>query len=59
MPDTLEDVAYAVGGAIVSPGLGSAELLLALIVALAFVASAIHTWRVRHRGEEQWREHRF
>ena len=59
MPDSFEAIAYAVGGALVSPGLGTAELYLALIVALAFVASGVHTWLVRNRGEENWREHRF
>ena len=40
MPDPIEDFAYAVGDAIVAPGLGSAELLLAIVVAGAFIASA-------------------
>jgi hypothetical protein len=59
MPDSVEDIAYAVGGAFVSPGLGSAELLLALIVALAFLASAVQTLLARHRGESHWRQRGF
>ena len=59
MPDPIEDFAYAVGDAIVAPGLGSAELLLAIVVAGAFIASAVQTWLARNRGEAGWRQRRF
>jgi hypothetical protein len=59
MPDPIEDIAFAVGDAIVAPGVGSAELLVALLVAGAFIASAVQTWLARHRGEDGWRERRF
>jgi hypothetical protein len=59
MPDNIEDFAYAIGGAIVSPGLGTAELLVALLVACAFLASAVQTWLGRHRGGHDWRGRRF
>jgi hypothetical protein len=51
MQESVEDIAVAVGGAIVAPGIGSAELVVALLVALAFVASAVLTFLPR-RGEE-------
>ena len=44
MPDAVDDLIYQVGGAIVSPGPGTAELALAIVVALAFAASALKTW---------------
>jgi hypothetical protein len=58
MPDALEDVVYAVGDAIVAPGLGHGELILAFVVALAFAGSAVKTWR-RRGTREGWRERRF
>ncbi len=57
MPDSLEDVVYAVGDAIIAPSLGHGELVLAALVALAFAASAVKTWM--GRGEETRRERRF
>ena len=42
-----------------SPGLGSAELIVALLVALAFVASAVLTGVSRHGGDADWRQRRF
>ena len=56
MPDSIEDIAYTVGGALVSPGVGTAELLVAAIVALAFVASAVQTWLSRGRHAQDWHE---
>ena len=59
MPDSVEGIAYTVGGALVSPGVGSAELLVSALVALAFVASAVQTWLSRGRHVKDWRERRF
>jgi hypothetical protein len=56
MPDAVDHIAYAVGGAFVSPGPGAAELMLALLVALAFAASAVRTWLEGHK--EPWRRGR-
>ena len=58
MQESVEDIAVAVGGAIVAPGLGSAELIVALLVALAFVASAVLTFLPRRAAETDWRQHR-
>jgi hypothetical protein len=58
MPESVEDTAVAVGGAIVAPGLGSAELIVALLVALAFAASAVLTFLPRRAAETDWRRHR-
>ena len=52
MPEPIEDFAFAVGDAIVSPSLGSAELVVALVVAGIFVASAVQTLFGRHRRAE-------
>ncbi|HEY8384391.1 MAG TPA: hypothetical protein VIL09_19800 [Microvirga sp.] len=43
MSESLDEIVYAVGGALVSPGPGSAELILAALVAAVFVASAVKT----------------
>jgi hypothetical protein len=56
MQDSLEDVAFAVGDAFVSSSLGTAELLVALVVALAFALSAVQT--VVARDKDDWRERR-
>jgi hypothetical protein len=58
MQESVEDIAVAVGGAIVAPGIGSAELVVALLVALAFVASAVLTFLPRRGEETDWRPHR-
>jgi hypothetical protein len=41
MSDTVEEFVFTVGDIIVSPSLGHAELVLALVVALAFLVSAV------------------
>ncbi|QFU17290.1 hypothetical protein [Microvirga thermotolerans] len=41
MQESLEEIAYTLGGAVVSPGPGTAELVVALIVACGFLASAL------------------
>jgi hypothetical protein len=43
MPHALQDAVYTLGGALVAPGLGHAELILAVVVALAFAGSALRT----------------
>ncbi len=47
MPNVLEEVVYTVGDAVVAPGLGHAELILAFLVALAFAARAVKSWLER------------
>jgi hypothetical protein len=44
MPDSVDEIVFAVGEALVAPGPGTAELILAALVALAFAASAVKTW---------------
>ncbi|WP_157961355.1 hypothetical protein [Microvirga flavescens] len=51
MPDSIEDVAFSVGGAIISPSLGSGELILGLLVACGFAFSALHA--IFHRYGDQ------
>lgn len=41
MPEVLENIAFAIGGGLVSPGVGAAELVLGLLVGLGFAWSAI------------------
>ena len=43
MPDGLEDAVYTLGDAFVAPGLGHGELIVAVVVALAFAGSALRT----------------
>jgi hypothetical protein len=59
MPDSFEDIAYAVGDAFVSSRLGTAELLIALLVALAFALSAVQTFLTREKDKDDWRERSF
>jgi hypothetical protein len=56
MQDSVEDVVYAVGDAFVSSNLGTAELMVAALVALFFAFSAVRTlakgrdgWHIRHK----------
>jgi hypothetical protein len=56
MQDSVEDVAFAVGNAFVSSSLGTAELIVALLVALAFGLSAVQTLAKGRADEEGWRE---
>ncbi|MCB8821602.1 hypothetical protein [Microvirga rosea] len=56
MQDSLEEIAFTVGGAVVSPGIGSAELVLALLVAFGFLGSALYTlFRGPSEGEPSLR----
>ncbi|MBZ6078306.1 hypothetical protein [Microvirga puerhi] len=57
MQDSLEEIAYTVGGAVVSPSIGSAELILALLVACGFLFSAFHSLFSGHH-ETHWQEKR-
>jgi hypothetical protein len=59
MHDSFEEIACAVGGAFVSSRLGTAELLVALLVAVAFALSAVQTFLFRDRNKDDWRERRF
>jgi hypothetical protein len=59
MSGSIEEVAYTVGGAIVSPNLGSAELILALLVGCGFAFSAIHAAFSGHKDRDHWRERHF
>lgn len=55
MQDSLEEIAYTVGGAVVSPGVGSAELIVAVLVACGFLVSALHSlFAGRHGQEAHW-----
>lgn len=56
MQGSIEEMAYTVGGAIVSPNLGLAELVLALVVACGFAATAIHAALGHGENDEaRWR----
>jgi hypothetical protein len=56
MQDSVEDVVYAVGDAFVTSSLGSAELLIALLVAIAFALSAVQTLARGRTDDDHWRE---
>ena len=58
MQDSVEDIALAVGNAFVAPSLGSAELIVGLLVAVAFALSAVQTAAKGRSGEQTWREGR-
>jgi|tagenome__1003787_1003787.scaffolds.fasta_scaffold16606554_1 hypothetical protein len=57
MQASVEDVVYAVGDAFVTSSLGTSELLIAVLVALAFALSAIQTLARGRSDEDHWREH--
>jgi hypothetical protein len=54
MQGSIEDMAYTVGGAIVSPNLGAAELVVALLVACGFAYSAIQSAITGRKDEARW-----
>ncbi|GEO18355.1 hypothetical protein [Microvirga aerophila] len=56
MQDLLEDIVQTVGGALVAPGLGSAELVLAMLVAFGFFIGAIYSIFARGDRELEWWE---
>ena len=41
MRESVENIALTVGGGVVAPGIGAAELVLGILVGLAFAISAI------------------
>jgi hypothetical protein len=55
MQESVEDVVYAVGDAFVTSSLGTSELLIALLVALAFALSAVQTIARGRSDEDHWR----
>jgi hypothetical protein len=59
MTETLEEIALVVGDALVTPSLGDAELILAAVVALAFLWGAIRSlFGDGEDGEASWRQRR-
>jgi hypothetical protein len=54
MRESVENIAYTVGGGVVAPGIGAAELLVAMVVGLAFAWSAIRAglFRLHHHGHD-------
>ena len=58
MQGSLEEIAYTLGGAVVSPGPGSAELIVALLVAFGFVVSALVSLVPGRHGQDiRWPRH--
>ncbi|WP_162559287.1 hypothetical protein [Microvirga sp. 17 mud 1-3] len=58
MQGSLEEIAYTLGGAVVSPGPGSAELIVALLVAFGFIVSALVSLVPgRHSQDVRWPRH--
>ena len=57
MQDSVEDVVLAMGDAFVTSSLGASELLVALLVALAFALSAVQTLTRGRSDDDAWREH--
>jgi hypothetical protein len=57
MQDSVEDVVFAMGDAFVTSSLGASELLIAVLVALAFALSAVQTLARGRADEDHWREH--
>jgi hypothetical protein len=55
MQGSLEDIAHTLG-AIVSPGVGSAELIVAAVVAFGFLGSAIYSIFARGNPDLEWWE---
>jgi hypothetical protein len=58
MQDSVEDVVFAVGDAFVSSSLGTSELIVALLVALAFALSAVQTLAKGRPDDDHWHERR-
>lgn len=59
MQDTIEDVAFNLSDAIISPSLGSAELIVGLLVACGFVLSALLAIFRRNADQTHTRRGRF
>ena len=56
MQDSLEDIVHTLGGALVAPGLGGAELVLAMLVAFGFFIGAIYSIFARGDRKLEWWE---
>jgi hypothetical protein len=60
MQESVENIALTLGGGVVAPGIGAAELVLGMIVGLAFAWSAIRAglFRLQHHDEHHLRDRR-
>ncbi len=56
MQDSFADIVRTLGGALVSPGLGSAELVIAALVALGFVFSTVYSLFAKGNPNLEWWE---
>jgi hypothetical protein len=56
MQDSLADIVRTLGDALVSPGLGSAELIVAALVALGFVFSTVYSLFAKGDPNLEWWE---
>jgi hypothetical protein len=56
MRDSLEDFVQSLGSAFVAPSLGSAELVVAGLVACVFLFGAIHSLFARGDSDLEWWE---
>jgi hypothetical protein len=56
MQDSLEDIVHALGGALVAPSLGNAELILAMLVVFGFLIGAVYSIFARGNRELEWWE---
>ncbi|MCB5173815.1 hypothetical protein [Microvirga lenta] len=56
MQDSFEDIAGTLGTALVSPGLGSAELILAALVAFAFLIGSVYSLFAKGDSDLEWWE---
>ena len=56
MPDMMETFFYTLGDAMVAPGVGHAELVLAFLMGIAFTVMAVKTWldRGTDRGQSRF-----
>ncbi len=59
MSETLEAFMFTVGDALVAPSVGRAELILALLVALGFLASGVLSLFGTGQRVQSRRERRF
>ncbi|HZH52916.1 MAG TPA: hypothetical protein VEZ16_13675 [Microvirga sp.] len=56
MQDSLENIVQTLGGALVAPSLGTAELVIAALVACAFLFGAIHSLFAKGDSDLEWWE---
>lgn len=58
MQDSLESIVLNVGGGLMSPGVGTSELALGLLVGLGFAWSALRSvWPGHHSNERHQPQH--